>query len=419
MKDLLDRGGTILRLLEEAGYEGVYVGGMVRDLLCGREPRDIDITCSAPLEALKTLFPAGKILGPRGCEIFLLPLEKGHVQIFSHGRSSLEKDLERRDLTVNALALQRRGELVGSSEGVNDVFDRLLRFNGRGEDRLAEDPLRALRLHRFAATLPGFRADENSTALCRTVRTALGGCPGERIGREVRLALEGDAPLFLRGLRTAGLFEGVFPDSALSEEDFSLLLQAERVLTEENAPLHLKAAGLFSFPEKNEPLDEEGASAAGKVLHPFAWGSALTERISELVRLRNLLRRRTPPAVLAELMDGKGPSFAADLVQFTRSLSSSGPLQPMLKENTLILLTMAQRKGMEEELLPTGGEILRHFSLPPGRAVGELRRRAARENIEKGFADRGEVFAFLEKEFSALQQKNRQLNSPVPHKNFS
>ena len=403
MKDLLDRGGQVLRRLEEAGYEGVYAGGMVRDLLCGREPRDIDITCSAPLEALKTLFPAGKILGPRGCEIFLLPLEKGYVQIFSHGGSSLEKDLERRDLTVNALALGRRGDLVGSPESVADVFDYRLRFNGRGEDRLAEDPLRALRLLRFAATLPGFRTDEDCVELCRLVRTTLGGCPGERIGKEVRLGLEGDAPLFLRGLQTAGLLEAVFPEVTLSDTDFSLILETEKVLTEWNCPLHLKAAALLSFPDKEHPVDEEGASTAKKVFHPFAWGGALTERISELVRCRNLLRQRVPPEILATLMDEKGPSFAADLLQLSSALSSSESVQPMRRENTLILLAMVSRKAMEEELLPTGGEILHHFSLSPGRTVGRLRKRAAMENLEKGFSDRSAVFEFLERELRMME----------------
>ena len=398
MKDLLDRGGQVLRCLEEAGYEGVYAGGMVRDFLCGREPRDIDITCSAPLEALQILFPEGKILGPSGCEIFLLPLENGHVQIFSYAGSSLEKDLERRDLTVNALALGRRGDLVGSPESIDDVFARRLRFNGRGEDRLAEDPLRALRLLRFAATLPGFRADETAIELCRAVQTTLRGCPGERIGREIRLGLEGDAPLFLRGLQTAGLLEAVFPKVTISDTDFPLILEAEKVLTEWNSPFHLKAAALFSFPAKEQSVDEEGASTAKKVFQPFAWGSALTDRISDLVRFRNLLGQRVSPEILAALMDEKRPSFAADLVQFSQALSSLRRCSPMLKENTLILLAMASRKAMEEELLPTGSEILRHFSLTPGRIVGQLRKKAARQNLESGFSDRAAVLSYLESE---------------------
>ncbi len=419
MKGLLDRGGKVLRRLEDAGYEGVYAGGMVRDLLCGREPRDADIACSAPFEALRILFPEGKMLGPSGCEIFLLPLKEGQVQIFSYAGSPLEKDLERRDLTVNALALRRRGELVGSPEGVADVFDRRLRFNGRGEDRLREDPLRGLRLLRFAATLPGFRVDENSVGLCRTVQSTLADCAGERIGREVRLGLEGDAPLFLRGLQTTGLLEAVFPNVTIYDAGFPQILEAEKVLTEWNSPLHLKAAALFSFSAKEQPVDEEGASTVKKVLQSFAWGSALIDRISQLVRFRNLLRQRVPSEILAALMDEKGPSFAADLVQYSQALSSGESLQPMLKQNSLTLLTMAQRKCMEEELLPTGGEILSHFSLSPGRAVGQLRKRAARENLERGFSDRTAVFAFLEKESRAMEEERKENKHSCPSKDSS
>ena len=403
--DLLGRGGEVLRRLENEGYEGVFAGGVVRDLLCGQDPRDIDIACSAPSDALQALFPAGKILGPPGCEIFLLPQEKGHVQIFSYSGSSLENDLERRDLTVNALALRRRGDLVGSPECVNDVFDRRLRFNGRGEDRLGEDPLRALRLLRFASTLPGFRVDEASVDLCRTVRFTLGGCPGERIGREVRLGLEGDAPLFLRGLQKTELSEAVFPKITLSDADFSLIIELEKILTEWKSPLCLKAAALFSPPAEKQSPDDEGAFIALKALQPFAWGNTLNDRISDLVRHRNLLWQRTSPEILAGLTDEKGPSFASDLVQFSQALSSSMMCPPMLKENILILLSMARRKAMEEELLPTGGEILRHFSLSPGRSVGQLRKRAAMENIERGFTDRAAVFSFLEKELRRMDQE--------------
>ena len=99
----------------------------------------------------------------------------------------------------------------------------------------------------------------------------------------------------------------------------------------------------------------------------------------------------------------KGPSFAADLLQLSSALSSSESVQPMRRENTLILLAMVSRKAMEEELLPTGGEILHHFSLSPGRTVGRLRKRAAMENLEKGFSDRSAVFEFLERELRVME----------------
>ncbi len=398
MKDLLASGGNVLLQLEEAGYEGVYAGGMVRDLLCGREPRDMDIACSAPVHILRSLFPGGKILGPRGCEIFLLPLEEAHVQIFSYAGSSLEKDLERRDLTVNALALRRRGELAGSKESVSDVFAGRLRFNGRGEDRLAEDPLRALRLLRFAAALPGFRADEDSVRLCRTVRTDLPDCPGERIGREVRLGLGGKAPLFLRNLQRTGLLEAVFPNLAISREDFLRLLETEKVLEEWNAPLHLRAAAIFSFPEQGNPPDEEGATLAERSLQTFGWSTSLIGRTADLVRFKNLLQQTVSSGALAAIMAEKGPSFSADLIQFSMALSLPEERRPMLKENAMTLLAMAMRKSMEDEILPTGGEILRQFAIPSGRIAGELRKRAERENLERGFSDRGAAFAFLERE---------------------
>ena len=398
MKALLARGSKILTELEDAGFEGVFAGGIVRDLLCGLEPGDIDIACSAPLDTLRTLFPEGKILGPRGCEIFILPRAEGVFQLFSYAGSSLEKDLERRDLTVNALALRRRGELVGSPDGVTDIFARRLRFNGRGKDRLGEDPLRALRLLRFAATLPGFRADSSALELCGTARTALRECPVERVGREIRLGLEGKASLFLRGLQTTGLFASVFPAMVISGDDFSRLLEVEDILSEWNVPLSFKAAAMLSFSEEINPVDDERAAFAERIFSPLGWGDVLTRRISDLVRYRNLLRQAVPSEILASLMAEKQLSFFGELVHFSTALSSTGLFQPMLKENAEILLAMTMRKGMEEFFLPTGGEILRRFSLSQGRTVGLLRKMAEKENLERGFFDQQAVFDFLERE---------------------
>ena len=90
MKDLLSGAEEILRRLEEEGREAVLVGGMVRDLLCGLAPCDADIASDAPLPVLASLFPSGRLIGPEGMQVFLLPFGRladihGRKKVFSIG----------------------------------------------------------------------------------------------------------------------------------------------------------------------------------------------------------------------------------------------------------------------------------------------------------------------------------------------
>jgi poly(A) polymerase/tRNA nucleotidyltransferase (CCA-adding enzyme) len=168
----------ILTRLTEAGFEAYVVGGSVRDWLLGKEPKDWDITTNARPEQVLEIFPDAKYENKFGTvlvairdenekatdviEITTYRSEQGYSD---HRRpdevqfeDSLEKDLSRRDFSINALAMAKDGELVDLFNGEKDLKKKIVRTVGEPEDRFKEDALRMLRAVRFSCQL-GFEIE--------------------------------------------------------------------------------------------------------------------------------------------------------------------------------------------------------------------------------------------------------------------
>lgn len=185
----------IMARLESAGWEAWCVGGGVRDMLLGREPGDWDVTTSARPEEVMDLFgkealPTGlkhgtvTIGGGRGVEVttfrkdgeYLDNRHPEHVEF----TSSLEEDLSRRDYTVNAIAMDLRGELRDPFDGRGDLAAGVLRAVGDPEARFREDALRIMRGLRFAAKL-GFSIEEETANAMDRCRKLLENIAPERL----------------------------------------------------------------------------------------------------------------------------------------------------------------------------------------------------------------------------------------------
>ncbi len=176
---------TVLQRLEAAGYQAFVVGGCVRDLLLGKQPQDYDITTSARPEQVMALFAPHAI--PTG-------LQHGTVTVRQSGRSfeittfradgpysdsrhpdtvtfstELAEDLQRRDFTINAMAMDLRGELTDLFGGQEDLRRGIIRCVGDAEMRFGEDALRIMRGLRFAAALQFTIEEETGRAMlcCR------------------------------------------------------------------------------------------------------------------------------------------------------------------------------------------------------------------------------------------------------------
>jgi tRNA nucleotidyltransferase (CCA-adding enzyme) len=177
--------------LRAAGHEVFLVGGCVRDALRGEPVRDFDLATSAAAEAVLALFPRAVPTGLRHGTV-TIPTEAGPVDVTTYRAGpSLETDLAHRDFSVNAMAVDpRTGALIDPWDGRSDLAAGRLRAVGSAAERLAEDPLRALRAARLVAML-GLAPDPALEAALPAAREALGSVARERIRAELEALLCG------------------------------------------------------------------------------------------------------------------------------------------------------------------------------------------------------------------------------------
>ena len=217
------------RILMDHGARGVYwVGGCVRDEILGIAPKDHDILVEGISGNLfQELFPKAFMTGKK-FPVYRLPVE-GEVMEIAFARRerktgaghcgydidfssevTIEEDLFRRDLTMNAMAKDiLTGQLVDPFHGMQDLKEGKIRAVS---ECFKEDALRALRAARQAAVF-GFRIEEDTVRLMGECREELKLEPLERIVRELEMALSARKPsMYFRWLVRAGLLETAYPE---------------------------------------------------------------------------------------------------------------------------------------------------------------------------------------------------------------
>lgn len=242
---------AVVKSLQQAGYEAYIVGGAVRDLLLGHKPKDFDVATSATPEQVKPLFRRAFLIGRRFRIVHVMfgrdivevstyralhdaqaaepvagnertartALADRTLAVDSSGRvlrdnvwGTLDDDAERRDFTVNALYYDPvRDVVVDYHHGMDDLRKRRLRIIGDPVQRYREDPVRMLRVARFAAKL-GFELDPATLAPIAECADLLSNVPAARLFDEtIKLLQTGHAVASLRQLRRLGLHHGLLP----------------------------------------------------------------------------------------------------------------------------------------------------------------------------------------------------------------
>jgi tRNA nucleotidyltransferase/poly(A) polymerase len=224
------------KLFQRNGKELYIVGGAVRDAILGKKPKDFDLATNAfPEEVVKIVQGAGySTIGEVGQQfgvvIVQIPSDKNGVEIatfredIGSGRrpegvnySTIDKDVLRRDLTINALFYDiGKGEVVDLVGGVKDIQDQKIRTVGVAAERFAEDPLRKLRALRFAGRT-GSKL-EKGTADAILTDNSLKGVSPERIRDEFKKSIESaKKPIdYLKMVSQFNLWPVMFPNIPVS-----------------------------------------------------------------------------------------------------------------------------------------------------------------------------------------------------------
>ena len=253
-----DRALSVVRTLQDAGYEAYVVGGAVRDLLLGLRPKDFDVATDATPEEVKALFRRAFIIGRRfrivhvvygrgrEHEVIEVSTFRAHLdnraaeQVKGNERTSKselagmkhavdssgrvlrdnvwgpqDEDATRRDFTVNAMYYDPESQyLVDYHGGMQDSNKKVLRMIGDPVARYREDPVRIIRAVRFAAKLSqlGFKLETKTAKPLAAMLGLLADVPQSRLFDEMlKLLQTGHALASIEQLQKLGLQKGIYP----------------------------------------------------------------------------------------------------------------------------------------------------------------------------------------------------------------
>lgn len=204
----------ILKIFNKNGYEAYFVGGCVRDYLLGEEFSDIDITTNALPEEVKKIFRKSIdtgiqhgtvtiLVNGEGYEVTTFRTEDEYINHRSPEKvefvSNLREDLDRRDFTINAMALDSNGVLFDYHNGEKDLSSGVIRTVNNPNERFYEDALRMLRAFRFSSKLD-FEIEYDTLEAIKRNAELIKFISIERIVNEFKKLLSGKGNLRSLGL---------------------------------------------------------------------------------------------------------------------------------------------------------------------------------------------------------------------------
>lgn len=345
-EDISPNALKVMYRLNGAGFESYLVGGCVRDVLMGKEPKDFDVVTNATPEQIKGLFRNCRLIGRRfrlahivfGREIIEVATFRGHHSDSPDSSGSnngkavakqdeqgqlvrdnvfgtIEEDAERRDFTFNAMYYSVADYTVKDfANGVDAIEKREVRLIGDPETRYREDPVRMLRAIRFAAKL-SMTLHSDTAAPIKKLAHLLQNIPPARLFEEtLKLFLSGEGEKTFFMLHDYGLIAPLFPqiEPFLNDTNSREMQFIRKVLqnTDERingnqrvTPAFLYAALLwYPLEERSQTLQVESGLnahdafniAAGDVIAAQTQRIMIPKRFSTVMRDIWILQQRLP-----------------------------------------------------------------------------------------------------------------------------
>ena len=450
----------IIGAFAAAGYELALVGGSVRDAALGRADSDLDLTTNArPEDIVRLVRPHVESLWETGIRFGTVGARRAgyQVEITTYRAESyvpdsrkpevvfgddLVGDLERRDFTINAMALRLpSGALEDPFGGMDDLASAVIRTPARPEDSFADDPLRMMRAARFVSQL-GFTIDAPTLNAMTAMAERIAIVSAERVRDELVKLLMGQYPVLgVRVLVETGLAEHILPEvPALSLEidehhrhkdvyEHSLTVMAQAIDLETShdpasgPDLVLRLAALLH--DIGKPRTRRFTADGGVSFHHHeVVGAKMTRKRLQALRFPNDTIDEVSKLVELHLRfhGYSGGEWTDSAVR--RYVRDAGPLLPRLHKLTRADSTTRNRRkaaalqasydSLErriavleeaEELAAIrpdldGNEIMTLLGLPPGPDVGRAYRHMLEVRLEQGPLSRAEAEAELRRWWS-------------------
>jgi putative nucleotidyltransferase with HDIG domain len=420
------------------------VGGYVRDAALGRAAPDVDLIAGRGaarlVRELRARFAtSGFRFRKRGVTTWRFRVAGRDVDLVDASRRGLERDLRRRDFTVNAIAFdlvaRRLADPLG---GLADLRARRLRL--AAPDALSEDPLRALRAARLLAQLPRFGLDRSTRERLPGAARGLGRVACERIGAELDKLLLADAPLRgLDALRTFGLLPRVLPElvplagcqagdgrpdvwrhtlDALARSVRSTRLAGGTAARSGHGARILRWALLLHDISKPETLavredgrptfhghETLGARRADALLRRLRLPGATRRRIGRLIlhhlRPSQLAEAGAPPRGMRRLAREAGEDLPLLTVHAACDALASGSPDAAARWRRLravlddLVEQWERRRELGWPVLVDGRDVMRALGLAPGPRVGQILAEVRERQAEGALGSREEALAWL------------------------
>jgi poly(A) polymerase len=396
----------VFDLLNADGGEVRVVGGAVRNSLMGLAVADIDMAT--------TLLPEVVVARAKSAGIKAVPtgIEHGTVTLVIDGKpyevTTLRRDVEtdgrhaevafgtdwtvdaqRRDLTINALYANARGEVIDLVGGLADIGTRTIRFIGNASERVAEDYLRVLRFFRFFAHYGSGRPDADGLRACAQARSKLSTLSAERVWSELKKLLSAKDPgRALLWMRTSGVLTEILPESEKWGIDaIPGLIAAEQTFGWQLDPLLRLASVVPPDAERLDAMAKRLRLSKAEAAYFAAWTKAprLPAEIADTAFDRLLYRNGE-----------KGLATALRLsLASSRQKSENDPSQ--LPETARLQRLLTRAEKWQKPVFPLTGADVLATGIPAGPRVGEILGQLEDRWVDGNFnADRATLVARLQ-----------------------
>lgn len=436
--------GEILDKFESVGYEIYIVGGVVRDLLLGKPLYDWDFTTNATPGQILEVFPDGfydnkfgtvgiksrrveEQESIRPIEITTFRTEYGYSDKRRPDRvewgKTLEEDLQRRDFTINAMALRRvqgkQFELIDLYGGQEDLKNKLVRAVGDPEKRFEEDALRMMRAVRIAAQL-GFNIEQATMPAIQAKAGTIGDIAVERVKDELLKIMASDWPAdgYLI-LRNAGLAEQILPEM---EETFGVeqkspgrhhiydvgthSVEALRHCPSPDAITRLatlihdagKAKTQKIYPDGRITFynhEMESEKIAGKIAERLRFSNEQKDKFVRLVRWHQFTVNETQTdSAIRRILRNVGVENMPDMLALRVGDRLGGGARETswrLEEFKKRLVEVQKQPFVIPDLKIDGNDVMKVKKIGPGPMVGKYLQILFDEVVEKGLTNEREV----------------------------